>query len=68
MKHKRNRPFYLIMICIVICLGLLSRRITVYIPDIIDLYLGDSLWALMIYLLISINIKYEQQNTALFLL
>jgi glycopeptide antibiotics resistance protein len=24
-----------------------------YIPDIIDLYLGDSLWALMIYLIIS---------------
>lgn len=52
MKHKRYRPFYLIMIFIVICLGLLSRRMTTYIPDIIDLYLGDSLWALMIYLII----------------
>lgn len=51
MKYKRNRPFYLIMIFIVICLGLLSRKMTAYIPDIIDLYLGDSLWALMIYLI-----------------
>ncbi len=52
MKHKHNRLFYIIMILIVICLGLLSRRMTAYIPDIIDPYIGDSLWALMIYLII----------------
>jgi len=48
---NRNRPLYLLMAVIVICLGLLSRRITVYLPDFINLGLGDSLWALMIYLL-----------------
>lgn len=53
MKYKRNRPFYLLMIFIVICLGLLSRKLTAYIPDVIDLYLGDLLWALMVYLFIS---------------
>lgn len=37
---------------VVICLGLLSRRLNAYIPDVIDLFLGDSLWALMIYVLI----------------
>lgn len=37
---------------VVICLGLLSRRLNSYIPDVIDLFLGDSLWALMIYVLI----------------
>lgn len=53
MKNKRNRLIYLIMIFIVMCLGLLSRKLTACIPDIIDLFLGDSLWALMIYLLIA---------------
>lgn len=54
MKYKRNRLFYVIMTFIVICLGLLSRKMNSYIPDSIDLYLGDSLWALMIYLLTGI--------------
>lgn len=54
MKYKRNRLFYMLMIFIVICLGLLSRKMNSYIPDSIDLYLGDSLWALMIYLLTGI--------------
>ena len=52
MNHKSNRLRYLLMIFIVICLGLLSRKMTDYIPDIIDLFLGDLLWALMVYLII----------------
>ena len=51
MNHKSNRLLYLLMIFIVICLGLLSRKMTDYIPDIIDLFLGDLLWALMVYLM-----------------
>lgn len=51
MNHKNNRLRYLFMIFIVICLGLLSRRMSDYIPDIIDLFLGDLLWALMVYLM-----------------
>jgi len=35
-------------------MDLLSRRMTAYIPDIIDLFLGDSLWALMVYLFVRI--------------
>lgn len=50
-NHKRNRLFYLLMAVIVIFLGLLSRQITGYLPEVINLVLGDSLWALMIYLL-----------------
>lgn len=45
------------MMLIVICLGLLSRKMNAFIPDIIDLYLGDSLWALMVYLLIGTLFK-----------
>ena len=40
------------MTVIVICLGLLSRKMTAYIPHVINMFLGDSLWALMIYLII----------------
>lgn len=50
-NHNRNRLLYLLMAAIVICLGLLSRRFTGYLPEIVNLGLGDALWALMIYLL-----------------
>lgn len=51
-KHNYLRLFYLRIVLFVMCLGLLSRRLSNYIPDIIDLYLGDLLWALMIYFII----------------
>jgi len=35
----------------VISLGLLSRKMTDHLPDLINLVLGDALWALIIYLL-----------------
>lgn len=54
MNRKYNRLFYILAVFIVIFLGLLSRRMASYMPDIINLFLGDSLWALMIYLLIRI--------------
>ncbi|MCX6238944.1 MAG: DUF2809 domain-containing protein [Bacteroidia bacterium] len=52
MNRNRNRLLYLLMVTIVICLGLLSRRISDHLPDLINLVLGDILWALMVYLLI----------------
>lgn len=52
MKLKNNRIFYLALTLIIMCLGLLSRKIANYIPDIIDLFLGDALWALMIYFML----------------
>lgn len=54
---KLNRFFYLFLALTVMCLGLLSRRMTDYIPDIIDLFLGDILWALMIYFLIRFTFR-----------
>jgi hypothetical protein len=62
MNRKPNRLFYLLMIFIVICLGLLSRKMTDYIQDIIDLFLGDSLWALMVYLFIRMLFKNLSTN------
>jgi Protein of unknown function (DUF2809) len=52
MNQKYKRLFYLLLTFIVMCLGLLSRRVTEYIPEIINLFLGDSLWALMVYFIV----------------
>ncbi len=50
MTIKKNRFFYLILIVIVIALGLFSRKIAYpYLPDLINDYLGDALWASMIF-------------------
>jgi hypothetical protein len=60
-----NRLYYLMVLPAVICLGLLSRWLNAYIPDVIDLYLGDSLWELMIYLLIRmLFINWSQKQAA----
>ena len=47
---KRSRLLYLILTIIVMILGLLSRKIS-GLPKIIELYSGDILWALMVFLL-----------------
>ena len=51
MTYKRNRLLYGVMILIVIVLGLFSRKMAYAIPDFLNTYLGDALWALMIYIL-----------------
>lgn len=53
-KHGYLRLFYLCIIFLLICLGLLSRRFINYIPNIINLYLGDLLWAIMIFFIFRI--------------
>jgi hypothetical protein len=52
MRLKRNRITYTILVMIVIVLGLLSRKFMNYFTDWINLFLGDALWALMVYLII----------------
>lgn len=44
----RNRFLYFALILFTIALGLLSRRITAA-PQWVHLYLGDVLWALMVF-------------------
>lgn len=50
MALRRNRLVYAIMITIVIVLGLLSRKMVNVLPDLLNIYLGDALWALMIFI------------------
>lgn len=34
---------------VILMLGLLSRRFAAYLPPFVNTYLGDALWAMMIY-------------------
>ncbi|MGE7632501.1 DUF2809 domain-containing protein [Bacillus paramycoides] len=49
MINKRNRILYAIFTIIVIVFGLSSRKFAYALPDILNAYLGDALWALMIF-------------------
>lgn len=49
MTYKRNRLLYGFMVLAVIVLGLCSRRMSNLIPGFLNTYLGDALWALMIF-------------------
>ncbi|ENQ3080644.1 DUF2809 domain-containing protein [Bacillus cereus] len=50
MTYKRNRFLYAIITIIVIILGLTSRKLAHVLPHILNTYLGDALWALMIFI------------------
>lgn len=50
MTYKRNRLLYGFLILVVAILGLFSRKVKSFIPDFLNIYLGDTLWALMIFI------------------
>ena len=50
----RNRLLYLFLVIVVMILGLCTRRFSIYFPKWINLYLGDALWALMIFFLLGL--------------
>jgi F0F1-type ATP synthase assembly protein I len=50
--YKRKSSLYAGMALIVMALGLYSRKKANLIPDFLDTYLGDSLWALMIFFIL----------------
>lgn len=49
--NPRNRIVYLFLTMLVISSGLFSRKLAHQLPEQVNLYLGDSLWALMIFLI-----------------
>ena len=57
MTIKRNRIFYILAVIVVIPTGLASRKFASHLPEIINQYLGDALWALMIYLILAFLFK-----------
>ncbi|WP_321282200.1 DUF2809 domain-containing protein [Marinifilum fragile] len=50
---QRNRLHYFSLIVFTIIIGLASRHFSNYLPEIINLGLGDALWALMMYWMIA---------------
>lgn len=50
MDYQRNRVLYASLIVIVICLGLGSRKMSYALPDFLNVYIGDALWSLMIFI------------------
>ncbi|EJV80552.1 DUF2809 domain-containing protein [Bacillus cereus] len=49
MNTKRNRVVYARFTIVVIILGLSSRKFAFALPHLLNDYLGDALWALMIF-------------------
>ncbi|PEU98104.1 hypothetical protein CN415_02135 [Bacillus cereus] len=50
MNTKRNRLLYAMFTILVIILGLSSRKFAFTLPALLNDYLGDALWALMIFI------------------
>ena len=46
---NRSRIIYLLLTLATIIIGLLARRYAAYLPDMVNLGLGDALWAVMMY-------------------
>jgi hypothetical protein len=53
-RNWQRRLVYLVCAVVVVALGLASRRYAAHLPVFISEYAGDTLWALMVYLGISI--------------
>ncbi|MED3126206.1 DUF2809 domain-containing protein [Bacillus wiedmannii] len=49
MNKKRNRLLYALFTIVIIILGLSSRKLAFALPHLLNAYLGDALWALMIF-------------------
>ncbi|TXR98487.1 DUF2809 domain-containing protein [Bacillus sp. SH7-1] len=49
MNTERNRLLYALFTIVVIILGLSSRKLAFALPALLNDYLGDALWALMIF-------------------
>ncbi len=59
---SRKPSLYITSTLLVVCLGLLSRKFSYLLPDVINTYLGDALWAVMIYLLFAVLYKTWSSN------
>ena len=51
---NRNRPLYAVLIAIVIGAGLASRSPKIQLPEFLSTYAGDTLWALLVFLLLGL--------------
>ena len=54
MATNRKRWIYLLLVVVTMVLGLSSRYFSNYLPTVINHYLGDALWAVMVFFLIGL--------------
>ncbi len=54
MPVERQRVNYLLLVITVVILGLSSRRLAIGLPQWLNLYLGDILWALMVFFILGL--------------
>lgn len=52
---NRNRFVYLLLLVVTIVAGLASRHYPYRLPQWVQLYVGDALWALMVFLLLGFS-------------
>jgi Protein of unknown function (DUF2809) len=50
---ERHRLLYFLFVFAAICMGLLSRAFSHLMPNWVNLFLGDAIWAFMIYMLLA---------------
>lgn len=62
----KKRITYLLVSIETIFVGLISRKFEYYLPNYINIYLGDALWAIMVYLLC--RIIFSNNKTILIIL
>jgi ABC-type phosphate transport system permease subunit len=67
MIYKRNRLLQAVMMIVVIILGLASRKMASNIPDFLNVYLGDALWALMVFIGIGFIFRKMQTKKVAFI-
>ncbi|MBB6697045.1 DUF2809 domain-containing protein [Clostridium algidicarnis] len=60
--NKRNRINYGILIITVVLLGIGSRKFGYILPRFVASYVGDTLWGLMIFLIIGFLFNYLDTN------
>lgn len=56
-RLNRNRMVYSVLIILTIALGLLTRQFGSYLPSFVTIYVGDALWAIMVFLLLGFIFK-----------
>lgn len=60
MPGTRNTLIYLSSVIVVVITGLASRHFAADLPRWVNLYLGDCLWALMIFFMISLMFRSKE--------
>lgn len=61
--RERSRGVYSLLTVAVLLLGLASRRYSVWLPPFVHAYVGDVLWALMVFLGFAVLFKRQLTRT-----